>query len=124
METQSNPNSVPPRINKVNKIPVIFANGKDDDLPGLAAAFKNETVIYNKRLYKPDEDIKVFGKTLILVCHGIFILSVDHPEPENPNDWTLIRYPKTGRKTVIENNILKRVDPIGDNFFRGDWTNK
>ena len=35
-------------------VPVIFANGEDDDLPGIAAALQNEAVQYGEHVYLPD----------------------------------------------------------------------
>lgn len=46
--------------------PVIFANGEDDDLPGVAAAIENKPVYFLERLYQPGEPILVTHKKLIL----------------------------------------------------------
>ena len=46
--------------------PVIFANGEDDDLPGVAAALENKPVYFLERLYQPGEPIVVAFKKVVL----------------------------------------------------------
>lgn len=63
-------------------VPVIFASGRDDDLPGIVAALKNEAVQYGDRIYKPDENITVDGHregngALCLSCDRLYILGPD-----------------------------------------------
>lgn len=48
-------------------VPVIFANGEDDDAPGVQAAFDNEAVQFDERIYEPDEDIVIVGRTVLLL---------------------------------------------------------
>ena len=38
-------------------VPVIFANGEDDDLPGITAALENEPVQYGDRVYEAGASI-------------------------------------------------------------------
>ena len=47
-------------------VPVIFANGEDDDAPGLQACFDDEPVQYENRIYEPGEAVTIFGRHLIL----------------------------------------------------------
>lgn len=44
--------------------PVIFANGEDDDFPGIVAAMENKPVYFLERLYRPGEQISVAFKTI------------------------------------------------------------
>lgn len=43
-------------------VPVIFANGDDDDLPGLIAALTNEAVQFDETIYDPGVSIYVGGR--------------------------------------------------------------
>lgn len=47
-------------------VPVIFANGIDDDLPGLLAAFMNEAVQFEDHIYQPRDRIVIIGKVLLI----------------------------------------------------------
>lgn len=47
-------------------VPVIFANGQDNDSPGLQAACDNEAVQFDDRVYEPGESIDIIGRTLLL----------------------------------------------------------
>jgi hypothetical protein len=47
-------------------VPVIFANGEDDDCPGLEAAFTNKEVLFDDRTYRPGEDIVIHRRKLAL----------------------------------------------------------
>lgn len=49
----------PPRF-----VAVIFANGEDDDLPGIAAAVANEAVQLDDRVYEPGDAISIIGRNL------------------------------------------------------------
>lgn len=55
-------------------VPVIFANGEDDDTPGLIACFANEKVQYGERVYRPDEDMVITGVSMV-ITKGIRLLS-------------------------------------------------
>lgn len=52
-------------------IPVIFATGNDDDLPGLIAACRNEEVLFGDKAYRPGENITIRGKVLAFACRSI-----------------------------------------------------
>lgn len=55
-------------------VPVIFANGKDDDLPGIVAAIENRAVQFDEKIYRPDEDLTIFKREIALSCMGLAIL--------------------------------------------------
>lgn len=55
-------------------VPVIFANGVDDDLMGIEAAVKNERVQYEEKVYKPGEDITIDGKKIRLKCSKVVFM--------------------------------------------------
>lgn len=58
---------------KLDFVPVIFANGVDDDLPGLVAALKDERVQYGSKIYKKGETIDIIGKQLALSCNCLVL---------------------------------------------------
>jgi hypothetical protein len=47
-------------------VPVIFANGEDDDGPGLQACFDNEAVQFDDRIYEPGEPVSIFGRRIVI----------------------------------------------------------
>lgn len=47
-------------------VPVIFANGDDDDAPGLQACADNEAVQFDGRIYEPNEEVTIVGRHLVL----------------------------------------------------------
>jgi|GEM_PF-4288812 len=49
--------------------PVIFANGIDNDLPGLEAALQNRAVWYEGKRYEPGQTLCIEGRILSLPCH-------------------------------------------------------
>lgn len=55
-------------------VPVIFANGRDDDLPGFVAALKNEDVQFEDRVYRPGERLVLDRQTLAFSCNGMHIV--------------------------------------------------
>lgn len=50
--------------------PVIFANGEDDDLPGLEAAMQNRAVWFEGKRYAPGQTLCIRGRVLSPSCHG------------------------------------------------------
>lgn len=63
---------------RIRLTPVIFANGEDDDLPGLQAFARNEAVQYRDKVYEPDETVAVVGH-LNLSCHGVLFSAEGMP---------------------------------------------
>ena len=51
---------------------VIFANGEDDDLPGISAAFRNEPVYFLDRLHAPGAPVMVSYKQIRLSSYVAF----------------------------------------------------
>jgi hypothetical protein len=47
-------------------VPVIFANGEDDDGPGLQACADNEAVQFDDRVFEPGEAIMICGRKLVV----------------------------------------------------------
>jgi hypothetical protein len=57
-------------------VPVIFANGEDDDTPGLIALFTNEKVQLDETIYKPGEAVTIVARRLV-VTHSFKIVYSD-----------------------------------------------
>ena len=55
---------------------VIFANGKDDDTPGIIAAIRNERVAYGEHVYEPGDPLRVDNVALRLT-RPIAVVSPD-----------------------------------------------
>jgi len=51
-------------------VPIIFADGETDDLPGLAAAITDQPVRYNGKIYQPGETISIRARVLLLDCEA------------------------------------------------------
>lgn len=47
-------------------IPVIFANGEDDDEPGLTAAANNEIVQFDETVYQPGQPITIVNRKILI----------------------------------------------------------
>lgn len=45
-------------------IPVIFANGEDDDLPGIVAALEGRDVLYNESVVRPADPLLIYKRRL------------------------------------------------------------
>ena len=54
-------------------VPVIFANGVDDDLPGIAAALRDEAVQYDGVIREPGEPVVSNCTSRLCVDHIHFI---------------------------------------------------
>lgn len=44
-------------MKKLDLVPVIFANGEDNDVPGLLAACHGQRVLFKDKIYEPTENI-------------------------------------------------------------------
>ena len=65
-------------------VPVIFANGEDDDLPGLIAAIQDEAVQVGDVIVQPGDPIVLVGVHL-RICAGQIIITDSsgvHPLPD------------------------------------------
>lgn len=95
-------------------VPVIFANGSDDDLPGLTAAIENRRVQFQERIYKPDETIVIHRQVLALSCNFLLIIGHDEPDPSHrlrAGD-AFIREARPSRRVDITHcNIIMGVRP-------------
>ncbi|AEG53156.1 hypothetical protein [Sinorhizobium meliloti] len=61
------------RVTKIDFVPVIFANGVDDDLPGLVAAIKNERVQFDEKIIEVGEPVIIHKRSLALSCRILYI---------------------------------------------------
>lgn len=106
----------PPKVRRGREtsyefVPVIFANGKDDDLPGLMAAIENRKVQYDDRIYAAGEPVTIYDRALRLT-RQLWIVGPggSGPPEDEAADWIVARQATPSRKIVIEECIL-RVDP-------------
>lgn len=60
-------------INNLLLIPVLFANGVDDDLPALRAIVGNRHIMFDGKIYAPNEKVTVTGRTLSFSCGAIVV---------------------------------------------------
>ena len=58
--------SVKDKLRLPEFIPVIFANGEDDDSDGIQAAVNNKKVLYGDTIYQPGQDLVVAKMTLCI----------------------------------------------------------
>lgn len=95
-------------------VAVIFANGEDDDLPGLIAAAKNEPVQLDEKIYKPGETIRIVARKMLFNCGQIVIhqSSGELRMPPKPYAGRIVEITSAdGRDIYMRNNDL---------FFNGD----
>ncbi|WP_010658134.1 hypothetical protein [Brucella anthropi] len=69
------------RLTKLNIewLPVIFANGVDDDGPGIAAYISGNKVQFDDEVYEPERDLHIFGRFMVF-DRKLEILSEKHPD--------------------------------------------
>jgi len=88
-------------------VPVIFANGVDDDLPGIAAACKDEPVQYEDVVYKPGEAITLYGVTLRIFASGVKFVGDGEPlelrpSPCDESGVAVVHVRETGRAVSFD----------------------
>lgn len=94
-------------------VPVIFANGRDDDGPGLVAAAANERVLFDAKIYEPDENIDIVGRNLALSAPGVTVVDCDgdviHMPPGMPPTpgYLIVRYSRMARQIAISRCHIK-----------------
>lgn len=89
-------------------VPVIFANGVDDDLPGLAAAVKNEAVQFDGTIFAPGEALEIHRRTLVFSTNGLYFIGAhDALDPARvPPGWTVLREADPSRPIRIDSCTL------------------
>lgn len=80
-------------------VPVLFANGRDDDLPGFTAMCKDERFQLDEKIYEPGEAVEIRNRTLLFSCHSIYIVKFGVPidvDALHRDGWeVIIRVPDT-----------------------------
>lgn len=85
-------------------VPVIFANGVDDDLPGFEAAVKNERVQFDEHIYEEGEALLIDKRELYFSIHHVTILGVGRKVPSCcPPDTYVIQQREDTRPITITN---------------------
>jgi len=96
-------------------VPVLFANGEDDDLLGLVAAFEHKPVMYDGKVYQPAEGITVKDRQLRL-SRPIYVVGRGGggqpiaPSLSDDQDWVICYEGDRGRRIAICGNYI-RVGP-------------
>ncbi len=87
------------RFTKLNIewLPVIFANGEDDDGPGVAAYISGKKVQFDDEVFPPEKDLHIVGRFMVF-DRKLEILSEKHP-----NDKCIIgaSWPDAGKVVVV-----------------------
>jgi len=100
------------RIRDLLTVPVIFANGRDDDLPGFRAAIENKRVFFRDRIYEPGEAIKSEGHTLafscgrIIISDGEFGTALQVPGSPFLGATVIIKSPPGGRDVDMRKGVM------------------
>jgi hypothetical protein len=91
-------------------VPVIFANGKDDDLPGIIAAIENRAVQFDEKIYQPGEPIVIYWREIRLSCNRLAILGQGDTPPDgwehNPPNCVVIVEAQRPRKIRLRHCIF------------------
>jgi hypothetical protein len=80
-------------------VPVIFSNGRDDDTPGLVAAFENKRVQFRDRVYEPFETIELRDEVLVFSA-SCFVFQDRSMWPDTPS--------KQGKKCKVLTPMVGR----------------
>ena len=95
-------------MRKFEAIPVVFANGEDDDTLGLVATLSNQRVIYEEDTYEVGQDVRIEGRRLLIsrpllvVGHGQSP-TVDLAEFGHPDGPIVVEQPASPRCVTIAN---------------------
>lgn len=84
-------------------LPVIFANGEDDDTPGLAALFAGEAVLIQDRLQPAGEDVLI-ERLLLVFDRRIDVVEDGEATITFGSDWPedmAIRVVKSDPRKII-----------------------
>lgn len=93
-----------PKVNlKELFLPVIFANGEDDDVPGLVAAIANKPFQFDDRIYKRGEELVIDRRTIRLSA-TLIILGSTAIAPEVVEGSVVVR--EGDRKVTISNSFI------------------
>lgn len=90
-------------------VPVIFANGHDDDLPGFVAAVQNEAVLFDGDVHKPSESIFIVGRNLRFTKKLCVVSASDDIPSHILNEvskWLVVIVPESGRHITVKSCSL------------------
>lgn len=87
-------------------VPVIFANGADDDLPGFVAMFENRKVQLGDKIYKPDEAmilhdlrLRLSRQLKVVLLEGTITFIAGRPWSEDRD--VVVLHHRNGRNITI-----------------------
>lgn len=96
---------------RLNLVPVIFANGVDDDLTGLVAAIGNGRVLFDDRVYGPGEAIVIERRNL-RSSRRIFVVGPGHDGAGLSPAWVRVAQPVDGRRVLISHSDIRLEDEV------------
>lgn len=92
-------------------VPVIFANGTDDDLPGLVAAIENRRVQFDDRIYEPGDALTIERRKL-RSSRRIFVVGPGHDGAGLSPEWVRVAQPADGRRVLISHSDIRLEDEV------------
>lgn len=106
----THPAKIRRHITELSTVPVLFANGRDDDLPGFIAACRNERFSFDGRIYEPGEDFTLSGATQSFSCGRItinlngYIVHIPNIGMPSPGRCIYIKAAHPGRNVLINHS--------------------
>lgn len=96
---------------KLDFVPVIFANGEDDDGPGLTAALTNQRVQFMDKIYQPNQDM------ILINCKFALTVPINLVDPvsgrtmkfEDINIPGFTFVTKLGRVVLIQYCLVRQI---------------
>lgn len=93
--------------------PVIYADGKRDDTSGWIAAVENRHVIYNSKLFGPNDDI--FVDRAMRFDTSVCVMGENMPVPDYvDDDWMIAVVPKSSTREVSYIDDVDLRHALGD----------
>jgi len=92
-------------VTRLGLVPVIFANGVDDDLPGLVAAIQNSRVLFGERIYEPGEPL-VIERRILRASRRIFVVGPGHDGAGLSDEWVRAEQPADGRHVLLSHSDI------------------
>lgn len=96
------PSAQPDIVSRLGLVPVIFANGEDDDLPGLVAAIENRRVQFDDRIYEPGEPLIIRERSL---RSSQPIQIIGRNGERLPGAWVAVEWPIVAREIELPGPI-------------------
>lgn len=93
---------------RLDLVPVIFANGTDDDLPGLVAALGNARVLFDDRILEPNDPL-VVERRILRISRRVYVLGPGHDGVGFSDEWLRVYQPPGGRGIDISRSTVRLI---------------